>query len=105
SMSRKPQASLLAGTAVRIRKHRRRVGSEFGTLIDTFWREDEPWIVLQLPTGPRMAVPVSWTDLPSSQFPRTQAQGGLLPSALLALSQFCRGLRKHLRKRRAPKRS
>jgi len=58
-----PQAQSVIGRYVRIVKHRRGLG-EFGTVHDWFWREDEPWVVLRLPSGSRVAVAVSWTDLP-----------------------------------------
>jgi hypothetical protein len=32
--------------------------------MDYFWREDTPWLVLQLPDGRWAAAPVRWTDLP-----------------------------------------
>jgi hypothetical protein len=75
-------------------KHRRRVGGEFATSIDLFWREDEPWVVLQLPSGRRMAIPASWTDLPKEQLPSGKDQPKLLPSGLIELARHCRGLRK-----------
>src|SRR5439155_27150611 len=59
SMLDKTQALLRQGTSVRICKRRRQVGSEFATFLDFFWREDEPWVVLRLPSGRRTAVPAS----------------------------------------------
>jgi hypothetical protein len=92
-MSGKPQALLLSGASVRICKHRRQVGSEFARFLDSFWREDEPWVVLQLPDGQRTAVPASWTDLPAECFARTKGRAELLPSALLGLARYCQRLR------------
>ena len=75
-MSDKTQALLSPGTSVRIRKHRRQVGSEFATFLDFFWREDEPWVVLRLPSGRRTAVPASWTDLPTDCFAQPTRSSG-----------------------------
>jgi hypothetical protein len=94
------QALLSLGSAVRIGKYRRRVGGEFATWIDLFWREDEPWVVLQLPSGRRMAVPASWTDLPAGQFARVKDQPEILPSGLLELARYCQSLRGNRGKRR-----
>src|SRR5215471_10032479 len=102
-MSGKPQALLVWGSPVRIRKHRRQVGGAFATLLDAFWRGDEPWVVLQLPAGRRTAVPVSWTDLSAELFTRSSAQAELLPAALLELSRYCQGLRRGQRPRSGPK--
>jgi hypothetical protein len=74
-------------------KHRRRVGGEFATSIDLFWREDEPWVVLQLPSGRRTAVPASWTDLATERFPLGKGQPEILPAGLMELARYCRGLR------------
>src|SRR5262249_51388824 len=102
-MSRKPRALLAWGSPVRIRKHHRQVGGAFATLLDAFWRGDEPWVVLQLPSGRRTAVPVSWTDLPAERFTRRSGPAELLPSALLELSRYCQGLRRGRRPRPGPK--
>src|ERR1043166_4866228 len=98
-MSRKPQALLLPGASVRICKHRRQVGSEFARFLDSFWREDEPWVVLQLPDGQHTAVPASWTDLPAEGLARTEGRAELLPAALLGLARYCQRLRRQKRPR------
>jgi hypothetical protein len=97
-----PQALLLSGAPVRILKEARCVGSEFATWIDVFWRGDKPWVVLQLPSGRRTAVPASWTDL-DGQFSRSEDRPQILPSGLLELSRHCHGLRKGRGKRRPSK--
>jgi hypothetical protein len=102
-MSRKPQALLLPGTSVRICKHRRQVGSEFASFLDSFWREDEPWVVLQLPDGQRTAVPAAWTDAPTECLARIQDREQLLPSALLELARYCQRLRPRRKNRSRPK--
>jgi hypothetical protein len=104
-MSHKPQALLVPGTVVRIGKHRRQVGGEFATFLDSFWREDEPWVVLQLPDGQRTAVPASWTDLPTAGLVQTKGRAELLPSALLELARYCQRLAPRRRKRPRPKRT
>ena len=102
-MSGKAQPLLLPGTSVRICKHRRQVGSEFASFLDSFWREDEPWVVLQLPDGQRTAVPAAWTDLPAEAFAPTTGRAELLPSALLELARYCQRLRPRRTKRPRPK--
>src|SRR5262245_16950190 len=102
-MSRKPQALLVRGASVRICKHRRQVGSEFASFLDSFWREDEPWVVLQLPDGQRTAVPASWTDAPTEGLAQIQDREQLLPSALLELPRYCQRLRPRRQTHRRPK--
>jgi hypothetical protein len=72
---------------------RRTVGGAFATVMDYFWREDSPWLVLQLPDGRRVAAPAAWTDLPSNTFPTTPDRPLLLASALPAMARLCRRLR------------
>jgi hypothetical protein len=92
-------------------KHCRRVGGEIATSIDLFWREDVPWVVLQLPSGRRTAVPVSWTDLTTERFASGKGQPEILPSGLIELARHCHGLResrtsnKHSKKRSQDKKS
>src|SRR3954465_15713694 len=102
-MSGKPQPLLLPGASVRICKHRRQVGSEFASFLDSFWREDEPWVVLQLPDGQRTAVPASWTDLSAERFVQARSRAELLPSALTELARYCRQLRLRRQKQPRPK--
>jgi hypothetical protein len=91
-MPHKTQALPPLGASVRIRKRRRQEGGEFVILRDYFWREDEPWVVVQLPSGRRMPVPVSSTDLPAASFSREKEEQ-LLPTALIPLAQLCQTLR------------
>src|SRR5262249_51783765 len=51
--------------------HQREVGGPFATVTDYFWREDPPWLVLQLPHGRRVAAPAAWTDLQTDKVPVT----------------------------------
>ena len=78
------------------------MGSEFATWIDVFWREDKPWVVLQLPSGRRTAVPASWTDL-DGRFSRGEDRPQILPSGLLELARFCHGLGEGRTRRRPSK--
>jgi hypothetical protein len=91
-MSHNPQAVLSRGKLVKIHKRRCQASGEFATFFDFFWREDEPWVVLRLSTGRRIAMPASWTDLPKNAFPLSQGRAELLPLALLELSQHLRAL-------------
>ena len=87
-------------------KHRRRVGGDFATSIDLFWREDKPWVVLQLPAGRRTAVPASWTDLTTERFASGKGQSDILPSGLIELARHCHELRESRTSyRRSKKRS
>jgi hypothetical protein len=72
---------------------RRSVGGSFATVMDYFWREDSPWLVLQRPDGRRIAAPAAWTDLPTDTFPTTQEQPLLLGRALPPMARLCRRLR------------
>src|SRR5947199_9933448 len=99
----KTQALLSQGTSVRISKRRRQVGSEFATFLDSFWREDEPWVVLRLPSGRRTAVPASWTDLRSDCLAAPKTEPEILPLALLELTRYCQGLRRVRRQTSGPK--
>jgi hypothetical protein len=103
-MSHNPQALLSRGKLVKIHKKRCQAGSEFATFFDFFWREDEPWVVLQLPTGRRIAMPASWTDLPKSAFLSSREPAELLPSVLLELSQQLRGLQMNQSQKKKAKR-
>ncbi len=73
--------------------HRRSVGGLFATVMDYFWREDSPWLVLQLPDGRRTAAPAAWTDLPADTFPPAQGRPLLLAQALPPLARTCQRLR------------
>jgi hypothetical protein len=93
-MQHKTQALLDPGQFVTIRKHRRKVGGEHASVHDIFWREEEPWVVLQLPSGRRTAVPASWTDLPRELLSSTRSRAEIHPLALVELAKHCRSLRR-----------
>lgn len=88
-----PKAGDLIGRYTRVVKHRRRVGGGFGTVQDLFWRGDEPWLVLQLPTGQRVAAALTWTDLARDCRPTKNTTPQLSPTALLEMARYCRSLK------------
>ena len=74
----------------------------FATVTDYFWREDAPWLVLQLPDGRRTAAPAAWTDMPAETFPLTPCRPLLLAGALPAMARLCQRLRAARSTRRRP---
>lgn len=96
-----PQASSLIGRSVRIVKHHRRTGGQVGTVRDLFWKGDEPWLVIQLTSGRRVAVAYGWTDLPPDVCPTPTIAPEILPAGLLAMATYWRSMKE----RRHPHRS
>jgi hypothetical protein len=96
----KPHLFHIRGKRVPILVDRHLVGSEFATVLDYFWREDAPWLVLQLPDGHRAAVPADWTDLAVETLPPGRDRPLLCPEALAQMTQ----LYGHLASRVRPKR-
>ena len=86
-------ASPLIGRSVRIMKHPRRVGGQVGTVRDLFWKGDEPWLVIQLTSGRRVAVAYGWTDLPPDACPTPTIAPEILPSGLLAMATYWQGMK------------
>lgn len=84
-------------------ERRRDVGDLFATVTDYFWREDAPWLVLQLPDGRRTAAPAAWTDLPANTFPSAQGRPLLSAHALPAMARMCQRLRSTRSTCRPPK--
>ncbi|MBN1510655.1 MAG: hypothetical protein JXB13_01445 [Phycisphaerae bacterium] len=80
------------GRPVKITRRRRSLGGQVGTVRDFFWRKDEAWIVVQLPSGIRAAVPACWTDVPREDIPAKQGSPLVDPSRLLELARYCREL-------------
>ena len=64
-------------------------------MTDYFWREDVPWLVLQLPDGRRSAAPASWTDLPADTFPLSRDQPLLTAHALPPMARLCQRAESH----------
>jgi hypothetical protein len=85
-----------------LKERRRNVGDLFATVTDYFWREDLPWLVLQLPDGRRTAAPADWTDLPADTFPQTRDRPLLLAHALPPMARLCQRLRPTRSTRRRP---
>jgi hypothetical protein len=93
----------MRGTRVGILEARRRaVGGVFATVMDYFWREDSPWLVLQLPDGRRVVAPAAWTDLPADPFLPTPGRPLVLAPALLAMARTCQRLRSRRPTRQRP---
>src|SRR5215813_7672197 len=82
--------------------HQGEVGGPFATVTDYFWREDSPWLVLQLPDGRRVAAPAAWTDLQTDKVPVTSNHPLLHASALLPMTSLCQRLRRARPSRRRP---
>jgi hypothetical protein len=89
---------------VTIHQDRRHVGGAFATVMDYFWREDIPWLVLQLPDGRRVAVPATWTDLPADTFPISPDLPLLCPQALAEMTRLWRHLAQRSRTKPRPQR-
>jgi hypothetical protein len=81
------------------------VGSEFATGIDLYWREDQPWVVLRLPSGWKTSIPAAWTDLQVGPMITSQDRPEILPEGLLELARHCQQLRQTPRKPRRSKTS
>jgi hypothetical protein len=94
AVQHKAQSFHIRGNRVGILEDRRQdVGGLFATVTDYFWRENAPWLVLQLPDGRRTAAPAAWTDLPAETFPPSQDRPLLLAHALPPMTQVCQRLR------------
>jgi hypothetical protein len=90
-MQHNPQSFYFRGQRVGIVEERRSdIGDLFATVMDYFWREDSPWLVLQLPDGRRTVAPAAWTDLAADTFPATPNRPLLLAQALPPMARLCR---------------
>jgi hypothetical protein len=99
-----PHPFHIRGTRVGILEaHRRAAGGAFATVMDYFWREDSPWLVLQRPDGRRLVAPATWTDLPPDTFPPTRDRPLLLAQALPPMAGTCQRLRATRSTRRRPR--
>jgi hypothetical protein len=77
---------------VKIVRHRRKVGATIVTLRDYFWHKEEPWGVIDLPSGKRTAIPLSWTDIPKDKLPAVIRSPQLDARRLLEMAKFCQQL-------------
>ena len=68
--------------------------------MDYFWRQDTPWLVLQLPNGRRTAAPAKHTDLAPDTFATHTEQAFLPAAALPEMARQCQRLRPPRRKQR-----
>lgn len=82
-------------------RHRRKAGGDGGMIRDVFWKEDERWLVLQLPSGERIAIPQSWTDLPDECLPATGEIPEAQASRLVELARYCRSRRPRTRQKKS----
>jgi len=101
-MRHNPHPLHIRGRRVAILKGRRQVGGHFATVMDYFWREDTPWLVLQLPGGQRAAAPASHTDLAPGTFPVTTPRSLLQAAILPEMARLCQRLRPRRTKGRRP---
>jgi hypothetical protein len=76
-------------------------GGDEGVIRDVFWKENEPWLVLPLPSGVRTAIPMSWTDLPVEYLPTTDESLEAQASSLAELARYCRSLRRRTRHKKS----
>ena len=95
------QDSPLIGRYVKITKHRRRVGGRVGIVRDVFWKGEEPWVVVQLTSGLQVAVAYGWSDLPDESRPHKQNAPEILPSGLLDMATYWRGMNTRIRPKRS----
>ncbi len=96
--------SPLIGRYIKIVKHHRRLGGRVGIVRDVFWKGDEPWLVVQLPSGLQVAVAYGWSDLPSESRPHKRDTPEILPSGLLDMATYWRGMKARSRPKRSRKR-
>src|SRR5947209_15494850 len=102
-MRHTPHSLHLQGVRIGILQCRQgEVGGPFATVTDYFWKEDAPWLVLQLPDGRRVAAPAASTDLPVDTFPTTPDRPLLLAHALPPMARLCQRLRPTRSGRRRP---
>ena|SRR5437762_2815004 len=92
-MQHNPHPLHIKGRRVGILQGRHAVGGSFATVMDYFFREDTPWLVLQLPDGRRTATPATQTDLAPDTFPARTPRSLLQASALPEMARLCQRLR------------
>jgi len=68
--------------------------------MDYFWREDTPWLILQLPDGRRTAAQACQTDLPPDTFPAMKSGSLLQATALPEMARLWQTLRPRRTKKR-----
>jgi len=90
----------LVGRYIKVVRCRRGIGDGLGRVRDLFWKGNEPWMVVQFPTGRRTAVPLCWTDLGQDAYPVKKTSPKLPPAGLLKMAEYLLGLKG--RRRRKP---
>ena len=92
---------------MKITKDRRKAGGSLATLRDYFWHKEEPWGVVQLPSGQKVALPLSSTDIPHEALPVLIKEPQIDATRLLEMAKFCQQLpgpkrrqRRHTRTRK-----
>ena len=91
------------GCPVKVIKQRRQAGGSIVTLRDCFWRKEDPWGVVQLPSGKRTAIPLASTDIPKEAMPVRKKKPQVDAPRLLEMARFCQQLpppKKHPRRRK-----
>jgi hypothetical protein len=89
---------------IKITKNRRKVGGSLATLRDCFWHKEEPWGVVQLPSGKKTAIPLSSTDIPIDAIPVLTTSPQIDAMTLLEMAKFCQrfpSLKKRKRRQRS----
>lgn len=88
------------GRPVKIIRDQRSVGGSLATLRDCFWHMEEPWGVVQLPSGKKAALPLSSTDIPHEALPVLMKEPQIDATRLLNMAQFCQRLPRPKRRER-----
>ena len=77
---------------MKITKNCRKVGGSLATLRDCFWHKEEPWGVVQLPSGKKAAIPLASTDMPMEGLPVLMRSPQIDAMRLLEMAKFCQQL-------------
>ena len=83
---------LYIGRPVKITKNRGKARGSLATLRDCFWHKEEPWGVVQLPSGKKVAIPLSSTDIPREALPVLVRTPQIDAMRLLEMARFCQQL-------------
>jgi hypothetical protein len=94
------------GRPVKIINNHRKLGGSLATLRDCYWHKEEPWGVVQFPSGKKAAIPFTSMDIPSEAFPVLMRSPQIDAMRLLGLAMFCQqlpALKKRKRRRTTPR--
>jgi hypothetical protein len=94
------------GRPIKINRNHGKFGGSLATLRDCFWRKEEPWGVVQLPSGKNAAVPLASTDIPREEWPVFIRSPQIDAMRLLELAKFCQQLpaKQHKSRRKSSRR-